>query len=103
MKRTRTLTFNDVFMMKKEAEERLWTARILCSAGAAMISVTIGVAILIVTLNVEATIILTALTFIGIMIFMEKYEMDDEKRRLNNARKLVKFINSDEEEIEIIE
>lgn len=103
MKRTRVLSFEDIYTMRREAIERLWTARLLCSVASAILSATIGIAILIATLNVNVTIVLTVLTFIGLMLIMEKYEMNDEKRKLSNANKLVKFINSDEEEITIIE
>ena len=101
--RTRILSFNDIFNMKREAEGILWTARLLCAVASAMVSATIGIAILVATLNIDVTIILTAVTFIGLMLIIEKYGLNDEKRKLNNAKKLVKFINSDEEEIEIIE
>ena len=105
MKRTRTrvLSFEDIYTMRREAIEMLWIARLVCAVASAMISATIGIVILVATLNVDVTLILTAVTFIGLMLIMEKYTMNDEKRKLSNANKLVKFINSDEEEITIIE
>lgn len=105
MKRTRTrvLSSKDIYNMKKEAEGMLLTARLLYSVASAMVSATIGIAILVATLNANVTIIMTVTIFVGLMFIIERYAMNDEKRRLNNTRKLVKFINSDEEEITIIE
>ena len=101
--RTRVLSFDDIFAMKKEAEASLWTARILYSVAMAMMSVTIGVAILVATRNIDVTIVLTVTIFVGLMFIMENTMIDDEKKKVKNARELVEFINSDEEEITIIE
>lgn len=105
MKRTRTrvLSFNDVYMMKREAERILWTARILYSVAMAIMSVTIGVAILVATRDMNVTIVLTVAIFVGLMFIVETHGMNNEKKKLNNARKLVNFINSNEEEITIVE
>lgn len=102
MKRTRVLTREDILSMERNARVNLIIARMVNALASAIMSITIGVGILVVTRDECATIILTLLAFIGLMVFMEEM-IYSEKREYENKKKLVKFINSDEEEITIIE
>jgi hypothetical protein len=102
MKRTRVLTRDDILSMERFARTNLIIARMVNALVSAIMSVTIGVGILVVTRDECATIILTLLAFIGLMIFMEKM-IYSERREYENKKKLVNFMDSDEEEITIIE
>ena len=102
MKRTRVLTRDDILAMKRNARGILMIARTVNALASVMMSATIGVGVLVATRDECVTILAFILTFIGMMIFTEKM-IYSERKKYENSKKLVEFINSDEEEIEIIE